>query len=133
MARQRDFGRPLLALLLLYLGIRHLVWFGFWLYAIGFATTAPLHALGHVLGLVSGLGACWASWLIWQRRPAAIPAVWVLAALATAIVLLQVAASESARQAWAQQWPLKLLFEGGVWLLVLGWLYRQQRRGRAPG
>lgn len=128
MARQRDFGRPLLALLLLSLGLRHLVWFGFWLYAIGFDTTEPLHALAHVLGLVSGLGACCASWLIWQRRPAAIPAAWVLAALATAIVLLQVATSESARQAWAQQWPLRLLFEGGVWLLVLGCLYRQQRR-----
>lgn len=133
MARQRDSGRPLLALLLLYLGLGHLVWFGFWLHAIGFGSSTALHAVGHVLGLVSGLGACCASWLTWQRRPAAIPAVWVLAALATAIVLVQVATSESARQAWAQQWPLKLLFEGGVWLLVLGCLYRQQRRGRLPG
>lgn len=133
MALLRDLGRPVLALVLLWLGLRHLSWSGFWLHMIGFDAAAPQHTLAHVLGLCSGLVACWAAWLTWRRRPAAIPAVWVLVALALAVVLLQLALTESARQAWAQQWPLKLLFEGGFWLLALGYLYRQRRRSRQPG
>jgi hypothetical protein len=130
--RLRNLARPLLALVLLWLGYRHLTWSGYWLAIIGFDLAAPQHTLAHMLGLCSGVGAFWAAWLTWKRRPAAIVAVWVLAALALAIVLLQVALSESARQAWAQQWPLKLLFEGGFWALALAYLYGERRRNPAP-
>jgi hypothetical protein len=85
----------------------------------------PRGARAHTLGLGSGVGA---ACLTWRSHRAAIAAVCTLAALALAIVLPQVAVSESARQSWVLQRPLKLLFEGGFWALALSYLYLERRR-----